>query len=951
MGHMDPKGHFLRMAFFAGFLLAAGSGNAATIAGTVSDPEGTRIAGAQVIARERESNFSRTATTEEDGRYSFEALPPGVYAITVRKPGYADLVRENVAVGNAAAVVQVDLQINSARERTMVKGEEELNPNVFIVKLDTNEIKRELQRRGADLDLPREFRSQDNSFGAIYSYPLRRIEFARTQRALRNFHGSLYENHQNSSLNARSFFTVGKLLPSRRNQYGGTASTPLRGDRMSLSFAWSQLRDSGFVNGNIQAPLAEERTPRSPDPALNALIARLLEGFPPDLPNLPSVSLRQLNTNAERNIRNTAFSTRLDSRPREADQFVFEQRFLDYSEDPFELVVGQNPVTLLRPQSFHGTLLHSVSPRTVFRISFNFDRLAALLDLTERHKKLVSGLGIGQGPDVNFGGDLRSLGPGSNFPRRRVENRFHFAPEMTQVRGKSTVSLGANLTRFQVNDLINDNGRGTIGFTRNFGRSAVENFLLGQPTNLQVGFGNLYRGFRNWEDAFYLQDTYRASPHWTFSLGVRYEVITAPTEVNRLTSVGYHTDANNVAPQFGLAWNPGGGKTVVRGGYGMVLGTIFPLLYQRARFNPPAVLILEVFSPDLLHPLSKVDLSPTGAERSEVKQNSPDLVAPYSHLYSLQIERELPANLSLTMGYVGERTIKLPNRVISNRARPVPGIEAITATINQRRPDPRYLQVTTVGNGVIAYLDALHLAVSKRLSQGLTWNARYTFSKVISTGDTTFADIDTGNPGQLENDMIRDMKGVAEFDTPHAFTIGYSYEFPWGRNLRGTRRLLLGGWRVSGTTTYRSGTPLSVHAGSDAPGFGNVDGVNQPDRPNLLNPQILGKSIDHPDSSAAVLRREYFDTRLEPGGRGNIGFNTFRNDGTHNWNLAVEKEFPLGGQSSETRSLQLRAESFNAFHQPQFDPVNNTLATETFGKITNTANKGRVIQMLLRVRW
>ena len=162
------------------------------------------------------------------------------------------------------------------------------------------------------------------------------------------------------------------------------------------------------------------------------------------------------------------------------------------------------------------------------------------------------------------------------------------------------------------------------------------------------------------------------------------------------------------------------------------------------------------------------------------------------------------------------------------------------------------------------------------------------------------------------------------------------------------RNPLLGGWRILGTTTFRSGTPTSVFAGSDSPGFGNVDGVNQPDRPNLLNPDILGTSIDHPDTSPFVLLREYFDTTIPAGGRGNLGYNTFRIDGTNNWNLALVRDFILPAGSQESR-LQFSAEFINLLNSPQFDEVNNRLANETFGLITNTANKGRVIQITLRL--
>ncbi len=67
----------------------------------------------------------------------------------------------------------------------------------------------------------------------------------------------------------------------------------------------------------------------------------------------------------------------------------------------------------------------------------------------------------------------------------------------------------------------------------------------------------------------------------------------------------------------------------------------------------------------------------------------------------------------------------------------------------------------------------------------------------------------------------------------------------------------------------------------------------------------------------------------------------------HNWNVAVEKEFCIRG----TAGLQLRSEFINCLNQPQFDEVLHGMASETFAKITNTANRGRQIQLLLRLRW
>jgi hypothetical protein len=941
-------------------LLAVAELPAATIAGKVSSLEGAAVPGAQIVVQQGNSEFSMTVMTAEDGSYSLPSLPAGLYTIVVTKLGYANFTQENVAVQGEGETVELQFRLRPAEQQTVVRGVEELNPNLFYVKLDTNEITRDLNRRGADPQFVREFRAQENYFGAQYGSPMRTVEWARTRSSLAGFHGSLYEAHQNSRLNARNFFTAGKLRPWRRNEYGGSVGGPLASERLAFDFAVSQTRDNGYINGNALVPLASERVPLTTDPRTFALVDRLLDGYPDEYPNLPQVSLRQLNTNAIRDIRSTGFSTSLAFRPNETDQLVVEQRFLDSTEEPFEFVIGQNPVTFLRPQSVHLTYSHLFSPQTLLRLSQNFDRLSVFLDATDRYKNLLAPLGLDVVPEVSFGHDLTRLGPGASYPRRRVENRFQSLAELSQARGNHALTFGVLVSRLQTNDLQSDNNRGAFSFGRDFGRTAVENFLYGTPTSFLLAIGDLYRGFRNWELAYYLHDRIRVTPALTLSVGLRHEIVTAPTEVNHLTSIPFPTDANNLSPQFGFAWNPGRGRTVLRGGYTIAFSSIFPVLYQRVRFNPPAVQVISTDNPDLFDPLRGADL-----RRSGLNLISSDLVAPYAHLYNFGIERELPANLSVRVGYLGSRTIKLPVNAVSNRARPVPGIPTTTGTINDRRPDPRYLEISTMQNLSIAYFDALQVAVDKRISRGLTWNVRYTFSKAInSTGTQNFANISgTGHTSTIEDDIVGDLKSLEQFDTPHAVTIGYRYELPWGGQ-RGIVSWFAGGWKVSGTTTFKSGTPTHFHTGSDSPGFGNVDGVGG-DRPNLRNPAILGTSLDHPDTVGSLLALDtcrrpgdpgygerymacaYLDTNVQPGGRGNLGFQTFRQDGISNWNVALERDFV----PREPLTLRFRAEFINFLNHAQFEGPDDEMGFEPFGKIINTANRGRVMQLLLRLQF
>ena len=78
------------IGFLALLLLPLSNASAARIAGKVTNQEGTAIASAEVVIRQKDSDFTQTVLTSEDGSYSLPSLPMGVYTIVVKKAGYAE---------------------------------------------------------------------------------------------------------------------------------------------------------------------------------------------------------------------------------------------------------------------------------------------------------------------------------------------------------------------------------------------------------------------------------------------------------------------------------------------------------------------------------------------------------------------------------------------------------------------------------------------------------------------------------------------------------------------------------------------------------------------------------------------------------------------------------------------------------------------------------------------
>ncbi|MBI3895236.1 MAG: hypothetical protein HY313_04840, partial [Acidobacteria bacterium] len=244
------------------------------------------------------------------------------------------------------------------------------------------------------------------------------------------------------------------------------------------------------------------------------------------------------------------------------------------------------------------------------------------------------------------------------------------------------------------------------------------------------------------------------------------------------------------------------------------------------------------------------------------------------------------------------------------------------------------------------------VSLQKRLSHGLTFRATYTFSKNIDLGgDFTNTASGIEKPSSIGiasselTPRVEDLKGWSLLDTPHNLILSYTYLLPSLGPFYGWKAMLLRGWELSGTTVFQSGLPFAIHT-ADGPGFGNVDGVMN-DRPNLLDPTILGSGFAHPDTSFSRLRHEWFDTNILPGGRGNIGYNVFRRDETNNWNFSIGKALRFRG--AREISVQFRAAFLNFFNHPQFEKPRANLLSPSFGQITDTINRGRITQLSVRV--
>jgi hypothetical protein len=258
-----------------------------------------------------------------------------------------------------------------------------------------------------------------------------------------------------------------------------------------------------------------------------------------------------------------------------------------------------------------------------------------------------------------------------------------------------------------------------------------------------------------------------------------------------------------------------------------------------------------------------------------------------------------------------------------------------TANITDRRPNQSYYDVRMVQNAARGYFDAARATVLLPGWHKLSGDAAYWFSKAIDTGasylNTAAGDDITQGFSQSEFLIGKDLKGPSGFDQSHALLTRLSYVLP--------RR-----WTASAIFLAKTGMPFTVITGSDSPGFGNVDGVNG-DRPNIVDPAALGRTIANPDTATLLLPRSAFSF-IQPGElRGNLAANTFRKGGIRNLNAALSRQWELRSRAL----IGFRAEAINLTNTPQFAEPDTSLTSPSFGKITNTLNDGRTFRFTLRL--
>jgi hypothetical protein len=526
---------------------------------------------------------------------------------------------------------------------------------------------------------------------------------------------------------------------------------------------------------------------------------------------------------------------------------------------------------------------------------------------------------------------------------RVFERQYSLSDRVDYVIGKHTLQLGFDFNRAW--DADTEDGGADPNEAADFGSPLglyefpnLETFALGEYINFSQAAGNPTFSFAVPYYGFYVQDTFRALPKLTLEMGLRedFQVYPQPAENPAFPLTGqYPNQFQRLAPRFGFAWQPAA-KTVVRGGFGTFYTNMNGLNYRNA-----------VISNGLLSQQSEASTSyasgppnqqaptfpnilpassPLFSASEDISLVSPQFRVPYIMQASLQIEREIFENTTLSIGTMWNHGV----HIISGSAydanlQPLQGTTTYIICPPSATTAPcsgQTIVLANMDNGLLTdglinpnlgqiqelispaqnYYNSFFVQLQRRMTRGLSLQFSYTFAKSIMLDGMDF-----NNQFDFSNTHAPSL-----LDQRHRISFAAVYRPGLERlTSSGSGRALLSGWTLSSVMEFSSGRPYAGLLGTACCNAGDDN---------------LNDTAFNQDSAATA--GGINGAGPTPG----IGLNSFYGPWLERIDVGLGRTFAIG----EGKELQFQAQAFNLFNhanyyvqngdginQIQYNPIGN----------------------------
>lgn len=725
-------------------------------------------------------------------------------------------------------------------------------------------------------------------------------------------------------------------------------------------------------------------------------------------------------------IANNQEDFKVDWTPRDTDKFNGFYSQGTGSDFTTALIPVAFPAHNTYPTKIVGaSFVHTFSPAIINEFRFGFTRVrwnngvpsdpSGVFGLTGDQ---TVGIPFGAQQYVGFTGESISnnasyVGTNAN-PQVFTDNTFNYYDNLTWQRGRHLLTIGGQATRYQQNYL----NAGNVGFLGQFSYNGIyssnlnasdgpgygpADFVLGRISNVQLAspLGNV--GNRQWRIAGYFQDDFKVSAKLTLNLGIRYEFDQPWYEQNDKTAnvlpdgtveyaghvpVGavpgsivcpthscYDANYRQIMPRLGFAYQVGP-KLVVRGGYGASSFFEGFSFNQRLTSSPPFSLAINSNAPTPTvssggTPFSVTDAfsQPLGINNSLYSVWPQDTQPAYIHQFSLTTEYALTNQLSLSVGYHGQKGDHLADYRDGNQI-PIANAPAAQAFITANGcgaafpaglQTPYYSLVGECGAILITESEARmnynsgQVTLRQRTHHGLEYTLNYSLSKSMTNSSGNYAVANTSWNGSSFQDAynINGDYGPSAMDIRHSLNFVGVYDLPFGRgrayggDANGFMQAVFGGWRVSAAAVLYSGFPVTIF-GPNNNGANNSFGYN---RANQYRKMVIrGRSIQNwwgTDPSATPCQGAGIDDgTCAYGAEGSFQFGTAHNSterapGYRQVDTSFFKDFHVWRE----QVLGFRADFFNIFNIASYGNPDNGITDSSFGQITNVRSQERRTQL------